>query len=120
MSRAGVVAVAILTLSAVGGPARPAAAESPIRVESRIDRASSGAPWVTGHVYNDYGRPVARVQVRIEALDASGVTTATATTVLGETILGYARVPFSVKAPAPASAYRVIVVAFDWDTHLCT
>jgi hypothetical protein len=120
MNRASVVAATLLALAAVAAPKGTAVAGSPVRVESQIDRASTGAAWVTGHVYNDHGRPIMRVRLEIEALDAAGATTATSTIVIGETVLGYASAPFSLKAPAVAATYRVTVVSFDWDTHLCT
>jgi len=73
-----------------------------------------GRPVVSGHIMNDSGYPVTRVQLLVEALDDRGaVVRQTVDWLPGGGLEPAARAYFEVPAPGSASAYRVRVFAFD-------
>ena len=83
------------------------------RIEYRVE-PSAARPVVSGYVYNMHpGLPADRMQLAIEALDASGKVIGTSSTwVLGNVPPGN-RAYFSASV-APAASYRVQVLFFDW------
>ena len=94
----------------------PSAAESLdryFRIEYQVE-PSAAPPVVSGYVYNMHpGLPADRMQLAIEALDASGKVVGTSSTsILGGVPAGN-RGYFSAPV-VPAASYRVQVLFFDW------
>jgi len=83
------------------------------RIEYQVE-PSAARPVVSGYVYNMHpGLPADRMQLAIEALDASGKVVGTSSTwVLGNVPPGN-RAYFSASV-VPAASYRVQVLFFDW------
>jgi hypothetical protein len=83
------------------------------RIEYQVE-PSAARPVVSGYVYNMHPNlPTDRMQLAIDALDASGkVVGTTSTWVLGGVPPGN-RAYFSTHA-VPAASYRVQVLFFDW------
>jgi hypothetical protein len=80
--------------------------------ESSEDR---GQPTVSGYIKNDMGFPARRVQLLVEAVDASGRVTGQRVSWLGSSDLTPGtRAYFEAPAPPPAASYRVSVFGFDW------
>jgi hypothetical protein len=73
-----------------------------------------GQPMVGGYVKNEAGFPARRVQLLVEALDASGRVTGQRVDWLGSDLTPGMRAYFEAPAPAPAATYRVSVFAYDW------
>ena len=71
-----------------------------------------GKPMVSGYVTNQWGLGVRNVRLRVEALDAAGVTATYIGYVNGYVTPG-SRVYFEVTVPAEAPSYRVTVLSFD-------
>jgi hypothetical protein len=111
--------LALSALSACAGRAQPLEPlvvgwERFLRVEWEVaDRG--GQPVVSGYVTNDSRYTVRRVQLLVEALDATGAVVAQeATWAAGDMMAPSARTFFEVRAPAsPPMTYRVRVFAFD-------
>ena len=84
-----------------------------IRIDYQVE-PSAVQPVVSGYVYNMHrGLPADRMQLAIEALDASGnVVGSSSTWVLGGVPVG-SRAYFSA-AVVPAASYRVQVLFLDW------
>ena len=83
------------------------------RIEYQVE-PSAAPPVVSGYVYNMHpGLPADRMQLAIEALDASGKVVGTSSTsILGGVPAGN-RGYFSAPV-VPAASYRVQVLFFDW------
>ena len=84
-----------------------------IRIEYQVE-PSPAPPVVSGYVYNMHpGLPADRMQLAIEALDASGNVVGTSSTwIIGGVPVGnrgYFRAPV-----VPAASYRVQVLFLDW------
>jgi hypothetical protein len=73
-----------------------------------------GQPMVGGYIKNEAGFPARRVQLLVEALDASGRVTGQRVGWLGSDLTPGMRAYFEAPAPAPAATYRVSVFAYDW------
>jgi hypothetical protein len=73
-----------------------------------------GQPRVGGYVVSNYGAPAWRVQLLVEALDASGQVVGQRVEWLNGDVAPFSRRYFEVPAPPPASTYRVSVFAFDF------
>jgi hypothetical protein len=76
-----------------------------------------GQPVISGYIKNDAGFPARRIQVLVDALDASGRVTGQRVSWLGSSLTPGMRAYFEVPAPppsAPPGTYRVSVFAFDW------
>src|SRR5262245_24942115 len=72
--------------------------------------ARGGKPVVSGHIMNDSGYPMTRVQLLVEALDDRGaVVRQKVDWLAGSGLEPGARAYFEVPAPGPASSYRVRV-----------
>ena len=84
-----------------------------LRIEYEVE-PSAARPVVSGYVYNTHpGLPADRMQLAIEALDASGNVVGTSSTwILGGVPVGN-RSYFSA-AVVPAASYRVQVLFLDW------
>ena len=72
-----------------------------------------GRPYLRGDVVNNSGFTAMRVQLLVDALDASGNVVQQAVH-WGHPVPPGARVYFEVPVPQAAPAYRVSVFAFDW------
>lgn len=72
-----------------------------------------GRPYLGGYVSSDWGLTAMRVQLLVDALDASGHVVTQRVHWLGQPIPPGARVYFEVPAPQAAPGYRVTVFAFD-------
>jgi hypothetical protein len=73
-----------------------------------------GQPVVYGRISNEYGTAATRVQLLVEALDASGQVTSQRISWLGRTLGPFDSSYFEAPVPQVAPAYRVSVFAFDW------
>ena len=84
-----------------------------LRIEYQVD-PSAAPPVVSGYVYNMHPNvPADRMQVAIDAIDASGKVVGTSSTwILGGVPAGN-RGYFSAPV-VPAASYRVQVLFFDW------
>jgi len=84
-----------------------------LRIEYEVE-PSEAQPVVSGYVYNMHpGLPADRMQLAIDALDASGNVVSTSSTwILGGVPVGN-RGYFSVPV-VPAASYRVQVLFLDW------
>jgi len=84
-----------------------------LRIDYNVE-PSAAQPIVSGYVYNMHpGLPADRMQLAIEALDASGkVVGASSTWILGGVPVG-GRGYFSAPV-VPAASYRVQVLFLDW------
>lgn len=112
-----------LTLVVLSAAAAAAAAQNfgggPVderyfRLEYAAVRSGSGATILRGSIRNTYDLAARNVQLLVEALDATGRTTATARGyVTGDVAAEGSRV-FEVRAPGPAASYRVKVLNWDW------
>jgi hypothetical protein len=72
-----------------------------------------GQARVSGQVLNDWGFPARRIQLLIDALDASGQITGQSVVWLGYDLGPGSRGYFDVPAP-PGTRHRVSIFAFDW------
>lgn len=73
-----------------------------------------GRPTVGGYITNEAGFPARKVQLLVEAVDASGRVTGQRVSWLGSDLTSGTRAYFEAPAPAPAATYRVSVFAYDW------
>lgn len=74
-----------------------------------------GQPIVSGYIKNNAGFPARRIQLLVEALDASGRVTGQRVSWLGSDLTSGMRAYFEAPAPPPpAATYRVSVFAYDW------
>jgi hypothetical protein len=105
--------VSITTESAAAANYAQESLDRYFRIEYQVE-PSAAPPVVSGYVYNMHpGLPVDRMQLAIEALDASGKVVGTSSTwILGGVPAGN-RGYFSVPV-VPATSYRVQVLFFDW------
>ena len=105
--------VSIATGSAVAANYAQVSLDRYFRIEYQVE-PSAARPVVSGYVYNMHpGLPADRMQLAIEALDASGKVVGTSSTwVLGNVPPGN-RAYFSASV-VPAASYRVQVLFFDW------
>jgi hypothetical protein len=71
-------------------------------------------PMVSGYIKNNGGFPARRIQLLVEALDASGRVAGQRVSWLGGDLTSGMRAYFQAPAPPPASTYRVSVFAYDW------
>jgi hypothetical protein len=72
-----------------------------------------GQPGVHGYIKNESGFPTRRIQLLVEAVDASGRVTGQRVSWLGSDLTSGMRGYFEAPAPPPAATYRVSVFAFD-------
>ena len=83
------------------------------RIEYQVE-PSAARPVVSGYVYNMHpGLPADRMQLAIEALDASGKVVGTSSTWIVGGVPAGNRGYFSAPV-VPAASYRVQVLFFDW------
>ena len=83
------------------------------RIEYQVE-PSAARPVVSGYVYNMHpGLPADRMQLAIEALDASGKVVGTSSTWILSGVPAGNRGYFSAPV-VPAASYRVQVLFFDW------
>jgi hypothetical protein len=84
-----------------------------VRIEYQVE-ASATRPVVSGYVYNMHpGLPVDRMQLAIEALDASGKVVGTSSTWIPGGVPAGNRSYFSASVVL-ATSYRVQVLFLDW------
>jgi hypothetical protein len=98
----------------------PAAAQTdfgrpggPFRVEWILERAKSGAPRLSGYVHNEYGRPVNRVRLLVEAFDQSSRVADQRYQWLPGAINPFGRAYFEVEPLPPGERYRVTVHSYN-------
>ena len=83
------------------------------RIEYQVE-PSAARPVVSGYVYNMHpGLPVDRMQLAVEALDASGKVVGTSSTRIPGGVPAGNRSYFSASVVL-ATSYRVQVLFFDW------
>jgi len=83
------------------------------RIEYQVE-PNAARPVVSGYVYNMHpGLPADRMQLAIEALDASGKVVGTSSTWIPGGVPAGNRGYFSAPV-VPAASYRVQVLFFDW------
>lgn len=73
-----------------------------------------GQPIVSGYIKNDAGFGARRIQLLVEAIDASGRVTGQRVSWLGSSLTAGMRAYFETPAPPPAASYRVSVFAYEW------
>ena len=84
-----------------------------LRIEYQVE-PSAAQPVVSGYVYNMHPNlPADRMQLAIEALDASGKVVGTSSTWIVGGVPAGNRGYFSATV-VPAASYRVQVLFFDW------
>lgn len=84
------------------------------RVEAQGGQGKGGRPQVSGYIYNNYGMPAGRVQLRVESLDSGGQVIATGTVYVDDIVPPFNRAYFVGWAPAPGASYRVTVRYYEW------
>lgn len=88
-------------------------ADQYFKLDWEAGKSRRGAPIVSGYIYNTYGAQATDMRVQVEALDASGATTATQVYQLPGSFPNDTRTYFEVRVP-PAPAYRVRVASWNW------
>lgn len=83
------------------------------RYEWQVERGTGGSPRLTGYVHNDSGMWAARVQLLVEALDASGRPVSKTRDYVSD-LPPEGRASFDVTVPAGGATYRVRVETVDW------
>jgi hypothetical protein len=105
--------VSIATGSAVAANYAQVSLDRYFRIEYQVE-PSAARPVVSGYVYNMHpGLPADRMQLAIEALDASGKVVGTSSTWILSGVPAGNRGYFSAPV-VPAASYRVQVLFFDW------
>jgi hypothetical protein len=109
-----VIVSAGLVGSAVAAPLEPLVLgwERFFRVDWET-RDSGGERHVSGYVHNTSGHEVTRLQLLVEAFDASNQVTSQQVEWLGNTVPPFGRTYFDVPARTRAPQYRVRVFAYD-------
>ena len=114
--RLAIVLVAVVSVATGRAAAANYAQESLdryFRIEYQVE-PSAARPVVSGYVYNMHpGLPADRMQLAIEALDASGKVVGTSSTWIVGGVPAGNRGYFSATV-VPAASYRVQVLFFDW------
>ena len=114
--RLALVLVAVVSVATGRAAAANYAQESLdryFRIEYQVE-PSAARPVVSGYVYNMHpGLPADRMQLAIEALDASGKVVGTSSTWIVGGVPAGNRGYFSAPV-VPAASYRVQVLFFDW------
>ena len=114
--RLALVLVAVVSVATGRAAAANYAQESLdryFRIEYQVE-PSAARPVVSGYVYNMHpGLPADRMQLAIEALDASGKVVGTSSTWIVGGVPAGNRGYFSATV-VPATSYRVQVLFFDW------
>src|SRR5207245_8869160 len=105
--------VSIATGSAAAANYAQETLDRSLRIEYQVE-PSAAQPVVSGYVYNMHPNlPADRMQLAIDAIDASGKVVGTSSTwILGGVPAGN-RGYFSAPV-VPAASYRVQVLVFDW------
>ncbi|OGL05611.1 MAG: hypothetical protein A3I03_15150 [Candidatus Rokubacteria bacterium RIFCSPLOWO2_02_FULL_68_19] len=85
-----------------------------LRLEWEVSQGRRGHAVVSGYLYNDYGLPAVRVQLRVEVLDASGQTVSETTAYIDREVPPLGRAYFEASLPRAGAGYRVTVNYFDW------
>ena len=105
--------VSIATGSAAAANYAQESLDRYFRIEYQVE-PSAARPVVSGYVYNMHpGLPADRMQLAIEALDASGKVVGTSSTWILSGVPAGNRGYFSAPV-VPAASYRVQVLFFDW------
>jgi hypothetical protein len=105
--------VSIATGSAAAANYAQESLDRYFRIEYQVE-PSAAQPVASGYVYNMRpGLPVDRMQLAIEALDASGKVVGTSSTWILGGVPADNRGYFSAPV-VPAASYRVQVLFFDW------
>jgi hypothetical protein len=105
--------VSIATGSAAAANYAQESLDRYFRIEYQVE-PSAARPVVSGYVYNMHpGLPADRMQLAIEALDASGKVVGTSSTWILSGVPAGNRSYFSAPV-VPAASYRVQVLFFDW------
>jgi hypothetical protein len=73
-----------------------------------------GRPIVSGYLRNNYGLSAGNVRLLVESLDVAGQVASTTIGYVSGLVPSGGRVYFEVPLPAPAPAYRVNVLSWDW------
>jgi hypothetical protein len=73
-----------------------------------------GHPEVRGNIFNEWGETAQRIRLRVESLNQAGQVTAVTEMNLPGQITPGTHAFFEVPVPAPAPAYRVSVIGWDW------
>ena len=109
---AALVVVALALLVPVAGAADPIQADATVQQYFRL-QWQAGASQVAGYVENISDLPFHRMRLLVERLDAGGAVIGSTTTWVMGIIAPHHRNYFSTRV-APASSYRVTILAFDW------
>lgn len=116
-----VALAALLAGAAIGsaggqGFGRPP--DGDLRLEWTATEDRRGRPIVSGYIYNLRGGTYATsVQLRVEALDASGVTVGSTSGFVFGDVPPSDRSYFEIKAPPRAASYRVSIQTFSWRSY---
>ena len=134
MSRIQVAVLAALTLSSValGGTITRAAAQSSgvvqtslpggagtladqfFRVEWTATPAPNGGATITGYVYNDYGQPAQKVELKITVVDSNGGPVGSVIRPVRGLVPAEGRAYFQAQVPASSAPYQVAVAGYEF------
>ena len=84
------------------------------KLEYETVRSASGSTTLRGSIRNTYDLAARNVQLLVEALDAAGRTAATARGYVTGDVSAEGSRTFQVRAPGPATSYRVKVLNWEW------
>jgi hypothetical protein len=110
------VLVAVAVLLPAAGAAGPIHAPATIDEYFRLEwQATPGArgPEIAGYVANVGNVPVDRMQILVERLDAAGAVVGSSRAWVMGVVAPLHRTYFTTRV-APATAYRVSILTFDW------
>jgi hypothetical protein len=91
--------------------------ESYLRLDWEAEPAKGGRQRISGYAYNDRDYWATKVQIRADALDASGQVVGTATTAIYGAVPPRNRSYFSVDVSPAGASYRVTVQSVDWRSY---
>ncbi len=112
VGRGAVAALVVLVIGA--GAAWTQDVTRYLRPEWEVGKGRRGQAVISGYLYNDFGLPAVRVQLRVEVLDASGRTVGETTAYIDREVPPHGRAYFEAPLPRAGAAYRVTVYFFDW------
>jgi hypothetical protein len=110
------VVVAVTLLLPATGMAGPLQADATIAEYFRLEwhtASGAGGAEIAGHVDNVSNLPVDRMQLLVERLDDRGAVLGTSRTWVMGVVVPRHRTYFTTRV-APAPAYRVSILTFDW------
>ncbi len=109
--RVAAVAAAVAVGATVGW-AQTLGGSRYIRLEWEVSQGQR--PIVSGYLYNDYALPAVRVQLLVEAVDASGRTLTATVVYVDAEVPPKGRAYFEASVPRAGATYRITVNYVEW------